>query len=79
MEAAVEGLQDVEYLRMLRSAADSQSDAATRDSMEKLLQQAKQFALEARADDTSWSSQHDRSRAEQLRLQIGTLLDSVAR
>jgi hypothetical protein len=77
MEAAVEGLQDVEYLNLLSQAAARTVDASLREQARALLESAMELALAARAEDPAWSATRDRIAVEQARLSIGALLERI--
>lgn len=77
MEAAVEGLQDVEYLHLLSQASARSADASLREQAQALLESARGLALAARDEAPAWSAARDRTAAEQLRLSVGALLERI--
>lgn len=78
-QAVREGIEDYEYLSMLRDAASKCGDAALKQQAEKLLTEAVDKVLGPRYDmDVSWRGDIDRSVADVYRLQILALLEKMA-
>jgi hypothetical protein len=75
MEAAAQGIADVEYLRMLREVAVTNTDGYVRQRANELLHEAEELAFSSK--HTSWLLQHEAGRADEQRTRIGEFLDSV--
>lgn len=78
MEAAVQGIQDAEYLRLLAQVAATHPSEATRGQASQLLKEADEFVRRApRSSNAQWRKQGDTSELERRTQQIGEFLDSV--
>ena len=78
MEAAVEGLQDIEYLVMLRQVAATSAHDDVRERASELLDGAVSAVLgPIRSSNAQWSAQVENSAADLQRRQIGEFLDSL--
>jgi hypothetical protein len=78
MEAAVEGIQDAEYLRLLALAGSTHPSETARLRANELLNAVTEFVSgAARSSNAQWLLQRDNSKAEELRVKIGDFLDSL--
>ncbi|MGH7946784.1 MAG: hypothetical protein ACREF9_17540, partial [Opitutaceae bacterium] len=78
MEAAVQGLQDAEYMRMLRQVADEHPSEVVRAQAAQLLQRAADLVADTGPSANSqWVMQRDSTAADIQRVEIGRFLDSV--
>jgi hypothetical protein len=78
LEAAVEGLEDVEYLRLLREFSAKTTDASARDSAAALLQAAAELMRELDSSTSNvLSDPAARAAADEVRVKIGQLLDAA--
>jgi hypothetical protein len=78
LEAAVEGLQDTQYLEMLQRVADLHPAAAVRGQAQNLLNDARAFVSRApRTTDAQWMRQVESSQADIQRTAIGKFLESL--
>jgi hypothetical protein len=78
MEAAVEGIQDTEYLRMLSDVASTHANGSTRSQATALLNAAADLVSASTAlSGSQWRSTRDRAAADRLRIEIGGFLDSI--
>lgn len=78
MEAMVEGLEDTEYLRLVRRVAETGVDAQVRNNAQALLDEANAL-LAGAASDAQWQSLRDRAAADGWRIRSGKFLDSTVR
>ena len=79
MEAAAEGIQDLEYLRMLREVADTHSRETVRVRARDLLDSSQAFiSLAPRSTIAQWRLQPESTEADRLRISIAEFLDSIA-
>lgn len=77
MEAAVEGIEDAEYLEMLRVVAKTHTSPATRLRANELLEQASNIISKSPPSSNSWwRSQLVSYEIERHRIEIGQFLDS---
>ncbi len=80
MEAAAIGIQDVEYLTMLRDVTRTHADAGVRARATQLLQDAEGFINAALPLSLSqWRQQAENSEADRQRAEIGRFLDALRR
>jgi hypothetical protein len=78
MEGAAEGIQDVQYLTILRDITDTHNSYAVRAQAQALLQRAESFIESApRSSGAQWQSQVEGSAADQQIVEIGRFLDSL--
>ncbi|HEX7115959.1 MAG TPA: hypothetical protein VF193_12570 [Steroidobacter sp.] len=76
MEAAVEGIQDTQYLRMLQQIAATHPRDEVRDQAREFLNAAAILAQRApRASEANWSQALDRTEADRQRQAMGAFLD----
>ena len=76
MEAAAQGIQDAQYLRMLSDVAESHPNETVRQRASALLQAAEQFVWTApRSSLARWQPQENDAEAETRRIEIGQFLD----
>lgn len=78
MEAAAEGIQDTQYLRMLKNVAATHPSEGVRLRANELLDQASTFIHESASSSKSqWRFQQEASEADRQRIEIGEFLDSI--
>jgi hypothetical protein len=78
MEAAVEGIEDAEYLQMLRVVANTHALPDVRRRAAELLDQVSSFVASSKSSwDASWKSGLASTQAEQQRIAIAEFLDSL--
>jgi hypothetical protein len=78
LQAAMEGIQDTQYLEMLQRTADGHPSAAVRQRASQLLNDASSFVARAPpSTHAQWAHQTESSEADRLRLAIGEFLDSL--
>jgi hypothetical protein len=78
LEAAVEGIEDTQYLEMLQRVADTSQTEAVRMRAQQLLNDARAFVLRApRTSDAQWMQQIESSEADRQRTAIGEFLESL--
>jgi hypothetical protein len=79
MEAAAEGIEDTEYLRMLRAVAQTHALDTARLRADELLRDAEAFVWSSPSSSGSqWRLQTENSGADEHRREIGQFLDSLA-
>jgi len=78
MEAAVEGIEDAEYLQMLKTVAATHESPDVRRRAAELLDQVSDFvASSPPSSDSLWKMRLASSQAEQQRIAIGQFLDAL--
>lgn len=78
MEAAAEGIQDAEYLRMLRQVATEHDDEGVRQRAGGLLAAAEHFLATSPPSSLAlWRLQAESDEADRQRIEIGLFLDSA--
>jgi hypothetical protein len=78
MEAAVEGIEDAEYLQMLQVVAHTHALPDARHTAAELLDQVSSFVASSQSSwDASWKSGLASTQAEQQRIAIALFLDSL--
>ena len=78
MEAAVQGIQDAQYLRMLAEVAATHPSESARSQATDLLKQADEFLRRSpRSSNSQWRTQGDTSEIDRQAQRIGEFLDSV--
>ena len=82
MEAIREGIQDHEYLTMLRRKIDALDESGVKGPdvtrARKLLTNAARRVLDApNADKSAWREDKDRSVADTVRIEVGELLERI--
>lgn len=88
MEAAAEGIQDSQYLEMLKQVAATHAVDAKRQKAQLLLDELARFVYRSpQSSNAQWRPKstniewrgHEAKRADDYRIQIGEFLDSLAR
>lgn len=78
MEAAVQGVQDAQYLRMLAEVEAAHPSESVRAQARELLKQADEFLRKApRSSNSQWRMQGDTSQIDRQTRRIGEFLDSA--
>ena len=72
-----EGIEDYEYLAMLRDAAARTADAGLRAEAEKLLREAPEAVIGDYKPDYAWLDGVDRSAPDTYRLKVLALLERM--
>lgn len=80
-EAVREGIEDYEYLSMLKDAVQKSESTAFKSQAEKLLQESVDSVLSGKynSDEKLWTWKNDRSRAEAYRIKILRLLEKASK
>jgi hypothetical protein len=89
MEAAAEGVQDTQYLEMLKQVATTHAVESVRRQAQRLLDEVAVFVYRSpkssnaewrsKTSNAAWRSQPETNGADQYRVEIGEFLDSLAR
>jgi hypothetical protein len=77
MEAAAEGMQDTEYLRMLQQLTSHADDGVRAQSQQLLGEVADFLSRSGPSSKSKWNSQRECEEADGLRIRIGRLLDAT--